>query len=803
MEVKIKPHGNSKHGRPYFRTSESTKKRLQELAITQKPMEAINNLMMEKGGEIYAKSAACVPRDSRQIGYLREKKCTKDPNPLYSIMLECKVAQGKAEIFVQDVKAAPQPMCVLSFNRQLDDMERFLTNNNQFGILTVDTTYNLGDFYVTALTYPHLMLQDVTTKRSPLLLGPVLVHQSTSFSAFNYFASTLVGCRPSLRQVLAFGSDGDKALVEAFTHNFPFAIQLRCFIHFKRNIEEKLKSLGFSSSISQEFLDDIFGKTLGNSYQEGLVDCDSAEDLDKCLSQLKSIWDSRESAHSSNNESLFYAFFSKYQSDVIKHHMRKDLREAAGLGSPPSIFTTNGSESINAAIKRKVDHKESDWPQFNEHIKNLVNSQHEEVIRALSQRGKYSLKPEYAHYSVTTQEWMKMRPDQRQQIVTDFQKATIKLPRTCFKKVTSAYVEESTVPISDDNAAVNDEMQQSVMVNAQEPMTNDIVTLRTDLSIPADDSGITTIPSVTLNGIWDKAVELLSTSNAITSAPGNQKKACMVLSYSQVAPHLIQAKSNGQYICDSNCQQWISSQLCSHTLAVAERNGDLSSFLQWYTTYAESPNISTLAMSNLPRGRGRKGGRAKRQRNRSYNPPPIDNVAVRPGMQTSHVNDRYGTFVNMSHDNVMVRSGCVSNIQIGGMSTSSFSSGPPPLIKLTSPNEQQVITYPFFVKVLAGNIRVCQGCRGSLRLTNGSVPLPPFDLVIARMEKRSYRDSSGVLRTPTRPSASHYHLKLVCVKAIEPNFIPTTESLQVSNDILPLLTLQHRQHIHQEFGLLL
>ena len=178
------------------------------------------------------------------------KRSVEDPNPLYSIMLECKLVQGKAEVFVQDVKAAPQPMCVLSFNWQLNDMERFLTNNQQFGVLTVDTTYNLGDFYVTAVTYPHLMLQDVITKKSPLLLGPVLVHQSTNFSVFNYFASTLVGCRPKLRQVLAFGSDGDKALVEAFTHNFPYAIQLRCFIHFQRNVAEKLKNLGFSSAVS-------------------------------------------------------------------------------------------------------------------------------------------------------------------------------------------------------------------------------------------------------------------------------------------------------------------------------------------------------------------------------------------------------------------------------------------------------------------------------------------------------------------------------------------------------------------------
>ena len=509
--------------------------------------------------------------------------------------------------------------------------------------------------------------------------------------------------------------------------------------------------------------------------------------------------------------------------------MRKDLRESVGLGSPPSTFTTNGSESINAAIKRKVDHKESDWPQFNEHIKNLIKSQHEEVIRALSQRGKYVLKPEYAHYGVTAQEWMKMRPDQQQQIVDDFQKAILKVSAATFKKATTTYTEVDTprsstgvdkemqqyskttyteidTPCS--STAVDEEMQQH-SISIQEPMANDIVTLRTDLSISAEDSGITTIPLVTLNVIWAKAIELLSTSNAINSAPGSQIKACMVLSYSQVALHLIQVKSDGQYLCDSNCQQWVSSQLCSHTLAAAEHNGDVLSFLQWYTRYAESPNISTLAMTNLPRGRGRKGGKPKRQRNRNYN-PPIDNITVRPGLQTANpfdINDdselRYGTQVNVSHDNVTVASGSVSNVQLfsNNNACTTLSSEPPPLIRFNTSPFQPAINNLFFVKVLGGNIRVCQGCRGSLRLTNGSVPSPPFDLVIARMEKRSYRDATGILKTPTRPSAAHYHLKITCVRGIEPNFIPTPENFQIPNDILPLLTFQHRQHFHVEFGL--
>ena len=45
---------------------------------------------------------------------------------------------------------------------------------------------------------------------------------------------------------------------------------------------------------------------------------------------------------SSREDSSFYSNLSKYQAEVVKYHMRKDLREFVGLESPPSIFTTNG-----------------------------------------------------------------------------------------------------------------------------------------------------------------------------------------------------------------------------------------------------------------------------------------------------------------------------------------------------------------------------------------------------------------------------------------------------------------------------
>ena len=119
---------------------------------------------------------------------------------------------------------------------------------------------------------------------------------------------------------------------------------------------------------------------------------------------------------------------------------------------------------------------------------------------------------------------------------------------------------------------------------------------------------------------------------------------------------------------------------------------------------------------------------------------------------------------------------------------------PPPLVS----NVPSQNVNPFYLKKLAGNIRVCQGCRGSLRSADGTVPSPPFDVVIACLEKRQFRDVSGMLKTPAKPSAAHYHFRLACIRACEPNFLPST--LTVPRDVACLLYPLHRQHLHLEFG---
>ena len=118
---------------------------------------------------------------------------------------------------------------------------------------------------------------------------------------------------------------------------------------------------------------------------------------------------------------------------------------------------------------------------------------------------------------------------------------------------------------------------------------------------------------------------------------------------------------------------------------------------------------------------------------------------------------------------------------------------PTPSTLPTSPLAPNV--NPFYLKFIKGNIRVCQGCRGSLKTSDGAVPSPPFDLTIAHAEQRPFRDSSGNLITPKRPTVYHYHyhFKVECIKAL---FVPSSVRIP---DVRTDLCTAHVQHLMNTF----
>ena len=232
-KVTINPHGNSKQKQPYCHTNPSTMMMIKHESKSAGPKDTVCRVYNKQGGMMKAKSLGKLPRKRAQVANMKHSSdmtpslCSKKTfrDPLFMVMEQCKSQDGKDK-FVRTVTACPEPMCLLSTDLQLDDLVRFCTDPNEFCVLSVDPNFSLGDFSVTCITYHNLLVTDTRTSQSPIMLGPMLVHQSKSFEVYNFFASTLIGITPSLARILAFGTDGELALVKAFKQQFYFAVHL-------------------------------------------------------------------------------------------------------------------------------------------------------------------------------------------------------------------------------------------------------------------------------------------------------------------------------------------------------------------------------------------------------------------------------------------------------------------------------------------------------------------------------------------------------------------------------------------------
>jgi hypothetical protein len=180
--VNILPHGNSKTKRPYQRTMKSTKDKIYDLCKENiKPKSIEHQIMEENGGLLSVRTGSQICRDRHQINNIKAKIRTEDP------VLACadmaKMQETMPERFVRDVGCGPEFNVFMASDTQLHDVQKFCTNAANFSILGVDTTFNIGQYYLTLTTYRHLML--LTRKgEEPVMIGPALLHQRKMYKSY-------------------------------------------------------------------------------------------------------------------------------------------------------------------------------------------------------------------------------------------------------------------------------------------------------------------------------------------------------------------------------------------------------------------------------------------------------------------------------------------------------------------------------------------------------------------------------------------------------------------------------------------
>ena len=404
----VSSHGNSKERVPFYPTLPSTKLLMQSESQHSGPKRTISVVFDKFGGVIGASSSCELPRNERQISYIKQRSNTKAQHtvglsPLADqvfVLMQQSKLEDQGGMFVRDCQPAPEPAFVLARDRQLNDVVHFCTDPSNFSVLTVDPTFNLGEFDVTPTAYHHRLLQTVRYGTHPVMIK--------TFSTYLFFASALVGLRPLLRALQSFGTDGEKPLADAFGHEFRYATRLSCFIHCRRNIKQQLRDRRFSENDTKSVLQDIFGSQQGDVFSEGLVDSASEEDFGTKLNLLEKCWCSIETTNSDVIPG-FYRWFVQNKAEIMKTTMLKPVREEAGLGCPPEQFTTNSSEAVNSVIKRHVDHKSHQLVNFVSRFKEVVDEQEREIERAVIGRGKYRFMKDYSDLQISESRWFNDR----------------------------------------------------------------------------------------------------------------------------------------------------------------------------------------------------------------------------------------------------------------------------------------------------------------------------------------------------------------------------------------------------------
>ncbi|CAB4002048.1 Hypothetical predicted protein, partial [Paramuricea clavata] len=410
-EHPVSPHKHKCTGKPFNPTSTSTKQTIKEAVKgKQGPSTIFSDIVNGVGGSLNCESVSDIPRNIDQVKQARAKLNFKPKHAEFVSLLDL----AQSSIYIRNLQWTPVPRVVFSYDEVLEEIVNNCCKVNSSCVLSIDTTYGIGNKFVTTTTYPHAMLIDCVTGKHANLPGPAMFHVSEKKEDFVYFGQTLVQQNESIENVRFIGSDRSSAL-KGFMQPLKGAVLVPCTKHVKDNIERQFKTLGVNEKDKKSILFDIFGNTTLS--RKGLIDSESVDDFDAKLEVLSTKWVRLDKGVD------FLNYFQVNISDDMKVGMLPSVRREIGLND--NFFYSNAEECSHFKYKCKIrEHKaltatgygrnvNVSWLEAINVYKSMVDQVRENIRLAVLGIGPYSFAPEAQHLVVTQKEWSKLSPEDR------------------------------------------------------------------------------------------------------------------------------------------------------------------------------------------------------------------------------------------------------------------------------------------------------------------------------------------------------------------------------------------------------
>lgn len=230
----------------------STKSVLNEVKNAQgKPMNVYRKLSTRKNvsGE---QQGVLNPRNLKQIQNHQAMKKSKEKLGKHDIYNLIQLAYH-LEDFVAEITVFPDLLTIFALPEIVTTFIELLQSNASIPVcLVYDTTFNLGNFYVSPLVFKHVLFEG-----TPWIPLAFLIHDRKLQKCHNRFFEFLAERIPLLKSKrIPFVTDKEPALTKSALKYFPQMQIIHCWNHLKRDFKEELRKLEAGQTETMVYLSD-------------------------------------------------------------------------------------------------------------------------------------------------------------------------------------------------------------------------------------------------------------------------------------------------------------------------------------------------------------------------------------------------------------------------------------------------------------------------------------------------------------------------------------------------------------------
>lgn len=272
-------HGNTKEGtcKPFVRTCPSTLKKLK------------SDCSVNTAGTVYKREVSTMrdppelvpiktPRNLKQLRNMRYK-CLQQSRISQDTLYNLHEVAYDVSGYMWKIITYPDLTCVFGMQEVLEELDKVLLLDCDNQILSYDTTFQLGDFYVSPFIFRHTLFAE-----NPCIPVMFLLHERKLTTTHQELFTELRTRVPSLQKCkYPVVTDREQAIENAISVAFPNIPLMHCWNHIFRDIRFWLRAHHAPSSDVSVYVNDA-SRLFHQPTPEGYSDL---------LQDLRHTWDAR------------------------------------------------------------------------------------------------------------------------------------------------------------------------------------------------------------------------------------------------------------------------------------------------------------------------------------------------------------------------------------------------------------------------------------------------------------------------------------------------------------------------------